>query len=88
MAATRALLVGRRDHSDAVALIAHHSTSLIEHLAAIEHERWSYWQRYMHSKGVRQADGSLTIPAHLVERWEKQMASHRARTFFFPARSR
>lgn len=45
---------------------------LIEELAAIEHERWSHWQRYMHSKGVRQADGSLVLPAHLIERWERQ----------------
>lgn len=45
---------------------------LIEELAAIEHERWSHWQRYMHSRGVRQADGSLVLPAHLIERWERQ----------------
>lgn len=47
---------------------------LTEQLASIEHERWAHWQRYMHSKGVRQIDGSLTIPADLVERWEKQIA--------------
>jgi hypothetical protein len=46
---------------------------LIEELAAIEHERWSHWQRYMHSKGTRQSDGSLVIPVGLVERWERQM---------------
>lgn len=49
--------------------------SLIDELAAIEHERWSHWQRYMHSKGVRQADGSLVLPAELVERWERQAAT-------------
>ena len=48
---------------------------LIDELAAIEHERWSHWQRYMHSKGVRQADGSLVLPAELVERWERQAAT-------------
>lgn len=46
---------------------------MVESLAAIEHERWSHWQRYMHSKARRGADGSLTIPADLAERWSRQM---------------
>lgn len=49
---------------------------LIDDLAAVEHERWSHWQRYMHSKGVRQADGSLILPSELVERWERQAATN------------
>lgn len=48
---------------------------LVDKLAAIEHERWSHWQRYMHSKGSRQADGSLVLPAELVERWDRQAAT-------------
>ena len=48
---------------------------LMDELAAIEHERWSHWQRYMHSKGGRQADGSLVLPAELVERWDRQAAT-------------
>ena len=46
---------------------------ILDQLAAIEHERWSHWQRYMHSKGKRKSDGSLVIPPNLVEQWERQM---------------
>lgn len=46
---------------------------LVETLANIEHARWAKWQRYLHSKAVKQLDGSLVIPAELVERWERQI---------------
>lgn len=49
--------------------------ALVEQLAALEHERWSHWQRYMHGKGRRQPDGSLLLPGDLVERWETQIAT-------------
>lgn len=46
---------------------------MLDALAAIEHQRWSHWQRYMHDKGKVQPDGSLLIPSDLVERWERQL---------------
>jgi len=49
--------------------------SMINELAAIEHERWSHWQRYMHDKGMRQPDGSLVIPPDLVAQWDRQIAT-------------
>ncbi|EXG81178.1 hypothetical protein [Cryptosporangium arvum] len=51
------------------------SERLLEELAAVEHERWAHWQRYLHSRGERAADGSLVLPAELVERWERQIAT-------------
>jgi len=49
--------------------------SITDRLAAIEHERWAHWQSYLHNHCVRQTDGSLTIPASLVKRWEKQIST-------------
>ncbi len=46
---------------------------LMEALAAVEHERWSHWQRYVHENCEERADGSLIIPAHLVDRWTTQI---------------
>lgn len=46
---------------------------LFEKLASIEHDRWSEWQQYVHSICVKNEDGSLTIPSHFVEHWEKQI---------------
>ena len=46
---------------------------IVEELAAIEHERWAHWQRYVHGKAKKQADGSLVIPAELASKWESQI---------------
>lgn len=46
---------------------------LLEPLAAIEHQRWSRWQQYMHARGKVQEDGSLLIPPDLASRWARQM---------------
>ena len=48
---------------------------MIEKLSALEHERWSHWQRYLHSQCEPIADGSLAIPPELVSRWTGQMST-------------
>jgi hypothetical protein len=49
--------------------------AMLDDLAAIEHERWSRWQRHMHKQGKIESDGSLRIPSELVRRWEQEMAT-------------
>ncbi|MFG1892164.1 hypothetical protein ACGFIR_30395 [Micromonospora sp. NPDC049051] len=51
------------------------AAQVMEQLAAVEHERWSHWQRYLHSQCVPAGDGSLIIPAALVARWTEQMST-------------
>lgn len=46
---------------------------LREALAAVSHEIWASWTRWQFSVCTPNADGSLTIPAALVERWTRQM---------------
>jgi hypothetical protein len=48
---------------------------LVETLAAIEHERWSHWQHYLHEQCDPGRDGALIIPADLVKRWERQAST-------------
>ena len=44
-----------------------------EQLAAYAHKAWAGWMQYMFSKSVKNEDGTITIPAPLVERWTRQM---------------
>lgn len=50
---------------------------MVEEFASIEHERWSKWQKYLHSQCFKNPEftGALIIPADLVARWERQIAT-------------
>lgn len=47
---------------------------LIEGLAAIEHERWSNWQQWVHTRGYWQ-NGDLCLAEERVSAWERQIAT-------------
>jgi hypothetical protein len=49
------------------------SSRLIEAMAAEAHESWAQWMEYLYSKSTKNPDGSVTIPAASVERWNRQM---------------
>lgn len=42
-------------------------------VAAYIHKVWCNWVLYMLTKGIENKDGSVTIPAEYVRRWERQM---------------
>jgi hypothetical protein len=47
---------------------------LIETLAAIEHQRWADWQKYLHSKLYNPGGGAdKALPTEWWERWERQI---------------
>ncbi len=48
---------------------------LREALADLSHEQWSGWIRYLFEKSTRNADGTVTLPAWAVERWQRQMTT-------------
>lgn len=56
------------------ARVASRLACLRDDLAAIEHDRWSHWQRYMHAQchSAPSELGALVIPANLVEQWTRQ----------------
>jgi hypothetical protein len=44
-----------------------------ELLAEYSHEAWSGWMKYMFSKAPINDDGTWTMPAWAVQRWQRQM---------------
>lgn len=49
------------------------ATDLREPLAALAHEQWSGWMRYLFEKAPPNIDGTVTLPAWAVDRWTRQM---------------
>ena len=47
--------------------------ALREGLADVQHEIWSNWMRHLFSVSTMNEDGSVTIPADKVERWQRQI---------------
>jgi hypothetical protein len=46
-----------------------------ERLAALCHDQWSGWMRYLFGKCGVNPDGSSTIPPEYVARWSRQMTT-------------
>ena len=46
---------------------------LREQLAALAHEQWAGWMKYLFEKSIDGDDGSVEIPASFVARWKRQM---------------
>jgi hypothetical protein len=44
-----------------------------EALAALAHEQWSGWMRYLFDKAQHNDDGTVTLPAWAVARWQRQL---------------
>lgn len=44
-----------------------------EDLAEYAHAAWAGWMKYMFEKGTLNDDGTYTMPAWAVERWQRQM---------------
>lgn len=51
------------------------SDELREQLAALAHVQWSGWMVYLFSLSQSNGDGTITIPAGLVARWQGQIAT-------------
>lgn len=49
------------------------SDQLREALADVSHEIWAHWMRWQFSVGTFNEDGTWTMPAAKVERWQRQM---------------
>lgn len=46
-----------------------------EELAIYTHSAWANWMAHLFEKSTTNLDGSVTIPAPLVERWRRQVGS-------------
>jgi len=46
---------------------------LLEKLAALEHERWAGWMRYLFTKGEDLPNGLVLLGGNWADRWRRQM---------------
>lgn len=44
-----------------------------EQIAALQHEIWAHWMRYLFACCTKNEDGSVTIPEDKVARWLRQI---------------
>ena len=52
------------------------SNRIRERLAEVQHnEIWSSWMRWVFRVSIENDDGTATIPANLVRRWKRQIAT-------------
>lgn len=54
---------------------AYERANLRERLAELAHDQWSGWMVYQFGKGRFNGDGTWTMPAWAVERWQRQMTT-------------
>ena len=50
-------------------------SDLKEELACLAHTQWAGWMRYLFKLSNNKLDGSVIIPAKLVERWRRQICT-------------
>ena len=48
---------------------------LREELAAIQHEIWSHWMKYLFSVCIDLPGDDMVIPKDFVSRWDRQVAT-------------
>jgi hypothetical protein len=48
---------------------------VLEKMASFEHDIWVQWMTHLFSVSIPQPDGSYSIPADKVERWQRQMST-------------
>jgi hypothetical protein len=48
------------------------SETVREKLAALAHEQWAGWMRYMFEQSIVDSHGQLIVPAPLLKRWQRQ----------------
>ncbi len=50
-------------------------TAPLYEYAEAAHDVWAHWMKYMFTQGKHHADGTWTMPADKVERWERLMST-------------